>query len=415
MPATDSNDTITTKSFDPFNEPYLSDPYAVFAEARSKPVFYSPELDYWVITRYDDIRKILPNTKQYSVSEALSLVQPLCPASIQLFAGAQFDVIPTLANNDPPSHTRIRRLATLALTAEHMAQLERFVRDKTRQFLSERFTTGETDLVRSLTWDIPALVILRLLGVPDEDAPAIKPTMESRILPFWGRANEEEQLRVTQWMIDSSKYVRALVAKLAAEPGDDFTSNLLQARAPDVEPLTQAEVASLIFGLLTAAHETTTSLLANGFRRFLTERAAWDQICQDPALIPNAVEEILRMDTSIVAWRRKTIAPLEIANTPIPENATLLLLLGSANHDPAVFENPETFNIHRQNARDHLSFGYGPHYCLGSALARLEARIVFEEVTSQLPSLRLKTEQKYAFLPNAFFRAPMALLVEWDQ
>jgi cytochrome P450 len=174
-------------------------------------------------------------------------------------------------------------------------------------------------------------------------------------------------------------------------------------------------VASLIFGLLTAAHETTTSLLANGFRRLLTERAAWDQICQDPALIPNTVEEILRMDTSIVAWRRKTTAPVEIANTPIPENATLLLLLGSANHDPAVFEDPETFNIHRQNARDHLSFGYGPHYCLGSALARLEARIVFEEVSSQLPTLRLTTGQKYAFLPNTFFRAPMALLVEWDK
>jgi cytochrome P450 len=218
-----------------------------------------------------------------------------------------------------------------------LAQLERFVRDKTRQFLSERFTTGETDLVRSLTWDIPALVILRLLGVPDEDVPAIKPAMENRILPFWGRSNEEEQIRVTQWMIDSSKYVRELVAKRAAEPRDDFTSNLLQARAPDLESLTRSEVASLIFGLLTAAHETTTSLLANGFRRLLTERAAWDQICQDPALIPNTVEEILRMDTSIVVWRRKTTAPVEIANTPIPENATLFLLLGSANHDPAVF------------------------------------------------------------------------------
>jgi cytochrome P450 len=134
-----------------------------------------------------------------------------------------------------------------------------------------------------------------------------------------------------------------------------------------------------------------------------------------PALIPNAVEEILRMDTSIVAWRRKTTAPVEIANTPIPENATLLLLLGSANHDPAVFEDQETFNIRRQNARDHLSFGYGPHYCLGSALARLEARIVFEEVSSRLPTLRLKAGQKYAFLPNTFFRAPMALLVEWDK
>lgn len=415
MAATDSPDTLeTTKHFDPFGEAYLSDPYAVFAQARTTPVFYSPELGYWVVTRYRDIHDILPNTKQYSVAEALSVVQQLCPAAIQVFAGGEFDVLPTLANNDPPSHTRIRRLANLALGSDLLAQMEMFVRRKTNQFLAERFTDGKTDLVRSLTWDIPALVILRLLGVPDEDIPAIQPTMESRILPFWGRASEDEQMRIAHWMTNSSKYVRALVAKRAAEPGDDFTSNLLQARATDVAPLTQTEVASLIFGLLVAAHETTTSLLANGFRRMLTDRAAWEDIRRDPALIPNAVEEVLRMDTSIVAWRRKTLTPVQIAGNQIPESSTVLLLLGSANRDPAVFEDPDTFNIHRPNARDHLSFGYGPHFCLGAALARLEAKVVFGEVSSRLPTLRLAPGQEFKFLPNTFFRAPISLEVEWD-
>jgi cytochrome P450 len=102
---------------------------------------------------------------------------------------------------------------------------------------------------------------------------------------------------------------------------------------------------------------------------------------------------------------------MEIANIAIPVNGTLLLLLGSANRDPTIFEDPDTFNIHRQNARDHLSFGYGPHYCLGAALARLEARIVFEEVSSKLPTLRLNTRQEYKFLPNTFFRAPVGLVV----
>ena len=105
------------------------------------------------------------------------------------------------------------------------------------------------------------------------------------------------------------------------------------------------------------------------------------------------------------------MASIEIANIAIPVNGTLLLLLGSANRDPTIFEDPDTFNIHRQNAQDHLSFSYGPHYCLGAALTRLEARIVFEEVSSKLPTLRLNTRQEYKFLPNTFFRAPMGLVV----
>jgi hypothetical protein len=146
----------------------------------------------------------------------------------------------------------------------------------------------------------------------------------------------------------------------------------------------------------------------------LADRHSWEAICHDPALIANAIEEILRMDTSIIAWRRKTKEPVEIAGRRVPANATLLLLLGSANHDPEVFEEPDTFAIRRPNAKDHLSFGYGTHFCLGAFLARLEARVVFEEVSSRLPTLRLVAGQEVRFLPNTFFRAPLSLLVEWN-
>jgi cytochrome P450 len=415
MVATDApNAPDLTKRFDPFHEPYLTDPYPIFAEARAAtPILYSPELGYWIVTRYEDIHKILPNTKQYSVSEALSVVRPLCPAGIDLFTEAQFDVIPTLANNDPPWHSRIRRLANLALSSRRLTEMEIYARELTVRLLVERFTNGQTDLLRSLTWDVPALVILRLLGIPEEDVPLIKPTLDNRILPFWGRASEDEQLRVAQWMIASWKYTKEYVARRAQELHDDFTSDLLQVRSSD-PPLTQNEVTSIIFGLLVAAHETTTSLLTNGLRRLLAERHAWEEICRNPALIPNAIEEVLRIDTSIVSWRRKTIEPVQIGGIQVPADATLLLLLGSANRDPGVFEDPETFDIHRRNAKEHLSFGLGNHFCLGAPLARLEARVVFEELSSRIPTLRLVPEQQFRFLPNTFFRAPTALLVEWD-
>jgi cytochrome P450 len=131
-------------------------------------------------------------------------------------------------------------------------------------------------------------------------------------------------------------------------------------------------------------------------------------------LIPNALEEVRRFDSSVIAWRRRTTQAVQIGGVPVPAGANLLLLLGSANRDPAVFADPERFDIHRQNAREHLSFGHGAHYCLGAPLARLEARVVLEELSARLPSLRLVPGQTLRFQPNTTFRGPLALLVEWD-
>jgi cytochrome P450 len=146
----------------------------------------------------------------------------------------------------------------------------------------------------------------------------------------------------------------------------------------------------------------------------LTHRQAWEEICRDPSLIPNALEEVRRFDSSVVVWRRKTTQAVKIGGVPVPAEANLFLLLGSANRDPAVFADPDRFDIHRQNAREHLSFGFGTHYCLGAPLARLEARVVLKELSARLPSLRLVPGQTLRFQPNTTFRGPLSLLVEWD-
>jgi cytochrome P450 len=177
--------------------------------------------------------------------------------------------------------------------------------------------------------------------------------------------------------------------------------------------LNHHEVTQIVYELLFAGHETTTGLIGNAKRRLLTERNAWEEICRDSSLIPNAVEEVLRFDSSVIAWRRKTTEPVEIGRVPVPADANLLLLLGSANRDP-VFEDPDRFDIHRQNARDHLSLGHGAHYCLGAPLARLETRVVVEELSARLPSLRLVPGQTLRFQPNTTFRGPLSRLVEWD-
>jgi cytochrome P450 len=200
----------------------------------------------------------------------------------------------------------------------------------------------------------------------------------------------------------------------SAQPRDDFTSDLILARDHDLPALSRHEVTTVVYGLLLAGHETTTSLIGNAMRRMLTDRVAWDEVRRAPELIPRAIEEVLRFDSSVIAWRRRTVQAVEIGGVAIPANANLLVLIGSANRDPEVFENPERFDIHRANAGEHLAFGFGNHFCLGAPLGRLEARIVLEEISARYPNMRLEASQTLRFLPNTSFRGPLSLRVEWD-
>jgi cytochrome P450 len=401
--------------FDPFHDPYLADPYPFFAEARAAtPVFYSPDLDYWVVTRYRDIEHIFQTPKVFSAANTLAPLQPICPAAGRLLAEGGFRPVPTLTNSDPPAHTRVRRLAHVAFTPRRVAAMEPLVRELTGRSVEERLSSGRADLVRDLAWDLPALVIFRVLGIPDEDVVRVKAGAESRLLLMWGRPSEDAQIRLVEGMAAFWRYAETLVASRAEHPRDDFTSDLLLARASDLPALTHQEVTQVVYELLFAGHETTTGLIGNATRRLLTERHAWEEICRDLSLIPNAVEEVLRFDSSVIAWRRRTTEAVEIGDVPVPADANLLLLLGSANHDPAVFEAPDRFDIHRSNAKEHLSLGHGAHYCLGAPLVRLEARVVLEELSTRLPGLRLVPGQRLRFQPNTTFRGPLSLLVEWD-
>ena len=172
--------------------------------------------------------------------------------------------------------------------------MEPFIRELTVRFVTERFARGQADLVRDLAWQLRALGIFRVLGIPDDDVARVKAGAESRLLFLWGRPTEAEQLRLAHGMAAFWQYAEALVAQRAREPRDDFTSDLLLARDGDAPALTLPEVTTIVYVLLFVGHETTTNLLGNAFRQLLTARHAWEALCQDPTLIPNAIEEVLR-------------------------------------------------------------------------------------------------------------------------
>jgi len=377
--------TALGESFNPFTDPYISDPYTFLAHARQEePIFYSPQIDHWVVTRYEHVQTMLYDTEVYSSRNAQSPIKAWPQEAVEMFQAQNFNIVPYLTNNDPPSHSNVRRFLQNAFTPKRVAWIEPRVRELVRaaiDAITEQGTksSGRVELVETLLYETPARVLFTFLGVPDDDLERVKEWSEGRAVLTWGKLPDDEIMERMPTFIEYLRYcfdkVDEMEARyLAGTAGEDYTSELIQR---------------------------------------LQHRASWDELCADPKLIPNAVEEIIRHESGVISWRRVAKRDVTIEDITIPKDAQILVMLGAANRDEAHFKDAETFDIHRPNAKQHLSFGHGNHYCLGAPLARLELRIFLEELTQRLPLLRLVPDQDYEYSPNTSHRGPTTLWVEW--
>jgi cytochrome P450 len=402
------------EDFDPLSEDYLQDPYAYYARFRHEaPVFFAPKIGMWVVSRYEDILAIVKDPETFSNARVQEPLQELEPEAAQrLKEGVR--VTPTTSNADPPKHRRTRKHASKAFSAKRVQALEPRVREIAEGLIDGFIDEGRVDFVERFAFPLPAMTVFSFIGFPEDDTEYLKSLCFDRLRLTWGRPSAEEQKPTADKMSDLFAYVEGFVRGRADELRDDYTSDLLSIREEDEEALSLEEVTSIIYSLTFAGHETTTNLIANGLRQLLLRREAWNELGEDPDLIENAVEEMLRFDTSVPAWRRMATRPVEISGVEVPEEARLFLLLASANRDEEHFDEPDVFDIHRENAGKHLAFSQGIHYCLGAPLARLETRIAFELLTARMPDLRLAPEdQTIEFEPNISFRGPKELWVEW--
>ncbi len=402
--------------FDPFSAGYLADPYPTLRDLReAAPVFYSPDLDHWIVTRHADVRWVLRTSASFSAVNSIEPFIKPCPHAATVLGEGGYAAVPALTNMDPPRHSQQRRLASAAFTPKRVAALEPFIRESVQRFCDERFHDGHADIIGDLAWELPALVLFRVLGLPDSDIARVKQGALYRDVVLYGQATEDEQVKAARELASFWQYAGSLVDARSKSPGDDFISALVQTRdaAGDGSALTREELITIMLIMLFAGHETTTNLTGNSFRNLLTDRPSWEAICADPGLIPNCIEEVLRFDSSVITWRHKAKHDVEIGGVPVPAEAKLLLLLASANRDPAVFPDPDRFDIRRPNAREHLSFGHGIHNCLGAPLARLEARVILEEISKRLPGLRLAANAKFEYPASLTNRGPLSVPVVW--
>lgn len=397
-----------------FQRDYQEAPAQALAWSRSsEPVFYNPESDYWVVSRYEDVKTVLSGFQKFSAAITLAPVTPPSAEAGEVLGKYGFNPCPALVDADPPFHRQIRKVNAPVFMPDKVQNLEEFIRTTTNRYIDAFIDKGRADLVADMLWDVPCLIALQFLGVPDEDVDNVRKLATSMTVFGWGRPGPEEQVRAAEGYGQFWEMAGGIIAKLKEQvdpPG--WLGHMVKTQRQQPELVSDQWLQTIVMGGTMAAHETTTNATANAIVTLLRNREQWELLCAEPDRIPAAVEECLRHSSSVAAWRRIAKEEVEVGGVTIPAGGKILAVIASANYDSDVFGDPDTFDITRDDAGQHVAFGFGTHTCLGNHVARLEMKIFLEILTERLPGMRL-VDQQLHYLPNTSFRGPEELLVEW--
>lgn len=403
-------------SWSALDDDYLDDPYPIARRFGDEcPVMFAERMGYVVVSRMEDILEVFTDPDTYASENVQDPVFPLSADAAEILASPDFDPIAVMSNRPEPDHGRIRVFTREGFSNRRLKALEPYIERRSHELIDRMLLMPTpVEFVKAFAFPLPGETVFRLIGFPEADDELLKSWCVDRKAFSWGNPTAEQQRDIAEHMLSYWRYCRDFTASRMREPTDDLASELLAAHREQPEQLTYREVESVIYGLSFAGHEAVTALICNGLLCLLPRRQQWDQLCRDPSLIANAVEEVLRFESSQVSWRRVTTCDTELGGVPLPKGTQLLLNFAAANRQPDLFPQPDEFDIHRPNAARHISFGKGIHYCLGANLAKLELRIVLQALSQRIPSLRLSPGQDIKRFPNITFRGPDRLLVEWE-
>jgi cytochrome P450 len=370
--------------FDPYADRFFAGDWDCYRRLRdSEPVHHNSRLGFWVLSRYDDVSAGFRDWDTYSSAQGTMLDQLNTP-------GFTSESMPGwLLVYDPPAHTRLRQLAVSAFTPRAVDELEGAVRRAVTRAADSVAGLDSFDLVEDFAKSIPGEVMFDLMGVP-EDGRARATQLFDDFL-YAGDEGETGEFNETRLraMNELMTYLGGLVQQKRANPGDDITSRLFEATyvADGVEQrLNDDEMCLYLLLLLSAGTETTAKLVGSAAVALFRHPEQWARILADPSLIPAAVNEAGRYESPVQFLGRKTTRDVTLHGVTIPANANVLLLMGSANRDERVYRDPDRFDIDREFARPPLTYGWGPHLCLGMHLARLEVQAALEEMRLRWPN-----------------------------
>ncbi|MCH2130621.1 MAG: cytochrome P450 [Pirellulaceae bacterium] len=372
---------------------YLANPYRYYSLLRqTNPVHWSDRLNAWVLTRYEDVRHALKDPRLISSRRVSSYAHSLPQQTQVKMQPLFYQFEKWIGNMDPPDHTRLRRLVNVAFTARMVENLRDDISQLVHELLDSVEAHSHLDFVRDFAYPLPAIVIARMLGVPSEcSAQFMKWSDDLTAYSGTGQADPEIATAASRSASELTRLFKELADARRAHPQKDLLSRLVEAEE-EGDRLNEQELLGMCGFLIVAGHETTMALLANGMLALLRHPDQQQQLRNNPQLITTAVEEILRFDSPIQHQTRSADEDLEIAGTKITKGDRVLPILGAANRDPAKFREPDQLDLARE-PNPHLAFGWGPHFCLGAPLARLEAQIAVPAILERWPSIQLANHE----------------------
>ena len=394
--------------------PLSADPYPFFARARKEaPIFFSPMLNAWVVSRYDDVIAILKDPMRFSSVGAVTTAVRWTPETLSILSDTINPALPTLGNSDPPEHTRIRGSVNEVFTTRRVAKLEVRMRAFANQLIDQFIENGEAEMVLQFAYPYSTMVIFSLIGVPEAVMEQMRVWVEDFSALFFVNVPPEQQTECARSMVALQQYLKNLVEQRRADPQDDLASDLIRAIDVGQVELSIDELVQMFCVLVIAGIEMSAKLMSSCLYHLLSAPEHWQALVDNPTLIPSMVEETLRLDGSAPGFLRVVTQDVTLGEVILSKGSHVLVLVGSANHDEAYFQDPESFNPAREN-RGHLAFGHGIHFCIGAALARLDMRVALEQVSQRLPHLRLKAGQEISYASNIAQRGLKQLYVQWD-
>ena len=379
-------------NFDLKSHEAIQDPYVLFAKMReTAPVHWNPSVKAWVVTRHMDAKTVLTDTR-FSVEKLNPLVDHLSGKSKSKVGEIARVLGDWMVFRDPPSHTRLRRVLQGAFKPRELRKQRRMVERVAEELLDTLEDRGQIDFLHDFAWPFPAFVIADLMGIDRVHVPKLKEwAVEIGKFVLIARSTPDKYDRAAKAIREITVFYQEVVDDHRQNPRDDLIGLMIRGGDDGSDFMSDDEIVSTMVLMLFAGHETTTNLIANGMLNLLRRPEQMALIGQKPALIPLAVEEFLRYESSVQMVARIAVDEIELGGETIAKGDRVYALTAAANRDPEHFENAEHFNITRSQ-NPHYAFGLGIHLCLGAPLARIEAQVAFAALFCRFSDFKLETD-----------------------
>lgn len=377
----------------------------------AQPVFFSEERGYWMVTRREDVERVLLDTKTFT--NEFDMRPRFAPEVLKVLSS--YRPIPaSLGSIDPPVHTSRRKLMNVAFTRKRLEELGPAIGAIAAELVERIAPQGHADLVKEFSDWLPLRVFALLTGIGEDCYERLMQWRRDWILLAWYPADTATEVERARSLVEMQHFFFDLVEDHRKTPREDVLSTMIEACLEGEKPLTDYQLVAELMGVLEAGQESVSALVSNSIHHLLSDRVQWQDLVQHPDLIGNAVEETLRLDAGIRGVMRQASSEARIGSVTIPAKAKLCVKLASANRDASRYSRAERFDLRRKPECPHVSFGKGAHFCIGSPLARIEGRKALEVLVARLPSLRLAPDFEFRSFGNLAFQMPKSLSVEWD-